>query len=41
MLQNPFDSTKYKYDNKMSDYILYFGRIIEEKGVDVLIRSMQ
>jgi len=39
ILKNPFDSSEYspKYDGS---YGLYFGRIIEEKGVDILIDEL-
>jgi len=39
-LQNPFDSTKYTESGCSDDYILYFGRLVEEKGVDVLLEAM-
>jgi glycosyltransferase involved in cell wall biosynthesis len=36
-LQNPFDAQKYHVDANVGDYMLYFGRLIDEKGVDVLL----
>lgn len=39
MLRNPFDSQSYPYSPDYDDYGLYFGRLIDEKGVDVLIRA--
>ncbi len=35
-LQNPFDADKYHVDAHVGDYMLYFGRLIDEKGVDTL-----
>lgn len=40
-LLNPFDSTKYIASHEYSDYFLFFGRVIEEKGVDVLLSAMK
>lgn len=40
-LLNPFDSTKYEASYKYSDYILFFGRLVEEKGADILIKAMK
>lgn len=39
MLRNPFDAGKYPPPNpdEAGDYALYFGRIIDEKGVNVLL----
>lgn len=36
-LQNPFDAVKNHVPAHVGDYILYFGRLIEEKGVDVIL----
>jgi len=38
-LRNPFDATAHHIPLHAGDYILYFGRLIEEKGVDVLIEA--
>jgi glycosyltransferase involved in cell wall biosynthesis len=40
MLKNPFESKKYQLSTEYEDYCLYFGRLIDEKGVDVLIKAM-
>ncbi|MEQ9008548.1 MAG: glycosyltransferase, partial [Ekhidna sp.] len=40
ILRNPFESPKYEYSTIHEDYILYFGRLVEEKGVDVLLKAM-
>lgn len=40
-LLNPFDSSKYVASHEYSDYFLFFGRVIEEKGVDVLLSAMK
>lgn len=39
MLRNPFDAGKHTAftPNEVGDYALYFGRIIDEKGVNVLL----
>lgn len=39
-LTNPFDATKFEYSEISEDYILYFGRLIDEKGVNVLLDAM-
>ncbi|MBU0614328.1 glycosyltransferase family 4 protein [Patescibacteria group bacterium] len=41
LLKNPFESQKYPLVKEYNDYILYFGRLIDEKGVDILIRAMK
>jgi len=41
ILRNPFDSKQYALSNAIEDYIIYFGRLVEEKGVDVLIESVR
>jgi glycosyltransferase involved in cell wall biosynthesis len=38
-LRNPFDSTKFPLEEAYADYALFFGRLIEEKGVDVLLEA--
>lgn len=38
-LRNPFESSKYPLVEAYEDYALYFGRFVEEKGVDVLLRA--
>lgn len=40
-LPNPLIGSGPAVSGKSDDYILYFGRLAEEKGVDLLIRSMQ
>lgn len=40
LYRNPFDVSKCFYSDGSDDYILYFGRLIEEKGVDYLIQAM-
>ena len=40
-LLNPFDSTVFPLCTDHEDYFLFFGRFIEEKGVDVLLRAMR
>lgn len=38
-LPNPFDAAKYHVPANVGRYVLYFGRLIGEKGVDVLIEA--
>lgn len=40
MLRNPFDAKKFEYSEISENYILYFGRLIDEKGVNVLLDAM-
>ena len=40
-LKNPFNSNSFENSMIYDDYILYFGRLIDEKGVDVLIKAMK
>lgn len=40
-LLNPFDSTKYAASGEYSDFFLFFGRLVEEKGVDILLKAMK
>ncbi|MDV7142068.1 glycosyltransferase [Tropicimonas sp. TH_r6] len=40
-LQNPFDADKYHVDANVGDYMLYFGRLIDEKGVDTLVDAAE
>jgi glycosyltransferase involved in cell wall biosynthesis len=37
LLRNPFDATKFAATPEGGDYALYFGRLIDEKGVDILV----
>lgn len=39
LLRNPFDATRL-HAHEGGDYILYFGRLSEEKGVESLLRAM-
>jgi glycosyltransferase involved in cell wall biosynthesis len=41
ILKNPFHAPSHEYHGEYEDYFLYFGRLIEEKGVDVLIMAMK
>ena len=40
-LLNPFDSTRFPICSEYGDYLLFFGRFVDEKGVDILLRAMQ
>ncbi len=40
-LGKPFDATAIKASGVYGDYILYMGRLSDEKGVDILIKAMQ
>ena len=39
ILRNPFDSRKFPLSEKCDDYALFFGRLVDEKGVDVLVQA--
>lgn len=41
VLHNPIDIEKSEENQNIEDYLLYFGRISSEKGIDVLIKAMQ
>ncbi len=38
-LRNPFDSTKFEATYRTNGPVLYFGRLIDEKGIDILIQA--
>lgn len=40
-LQNPFDSSNYLPSQEYSNYFLFVGRLVEEKGVDILLKAME
>lgn len=40
ILRNPFDSPSHTRRSDPGDYFLYFGRLIDEKGVDLLLKAM-
>jgi glycosyltransferase involved in cell wall biosynthesis len=39
MLRNPFNTPKHLLNGKVGDYALFFGRLIDEKGVAVLLNA--
>jgi glycosyltransferase involved in cell wall biosynthesis len=39
MLRNPFDAPKHAASNEVGNFALYFGRLIDEKGVNVLLEA--
>jgi glycosyltransferase involved in cell wall biosynthesis len=39
ILRNPFDARKHAASNEVGNYALYFGRLIDEKGVNVLLEA--
>lgn len=41
LLGKPFDATQYEPHPETENYLLYIGRLSDEKGVDVLLRAMQ
>lgn len=41
LLPNFIDLAKFQPAEKLGDYLLYFGRLSEEKGVDVLLAAME
>lgn len=40
LLRNPFDAEKYQISLEDDNYVLFFGKLIEVKGVDILIKAM-
>lgn len=40
-IRNPFDSTVFKRSNYRGNYCLYFGRLSQEKGVELLLEAMK
>lgn len=41
LLRNPFDATRFRMPEHIGKYALYFGRLIEEKGVNILLRAAE
>jgi glycosyltransferase involved in cell wall biosynthesis len=41
ILKNPFESNQFEYSPEYEDYCIFFGRLIDEKGVDILIEAMK
>ena len=41
ILRNPFDSPSHACRHDQGEYFLYFGRLIDEKGVDLLLKAME
>jgi len=41
LLRNPYDSSVYSMTPTSGKYALFFGRLIDEKGVDVLLRAAE
>jgi glycosyltransferase involved in cell wall biosynthesis len=39
ILRNPFDSSQFKAADEAGSYALFFGRLIDEKGIDMLLRA--
>ena len=39
-LWNPFNSNDFRLEEEYDDYFLYFGRLVQEKGVDLLLKAM-
>lgn len=39
ILRNPFDASTHKMSTASGDYLLYFGRLIDEKGVQLLLEA--
>lgn len=40
-IPNFIDESKYEYSSKEEDYFLYVGRLIEEKGIEMLVEAMK
>lgn len=41
VIGNPFTIEEFEYNDKKEDYFLYFGRVCEEKGVNLAIQATQ
>jgi glycosyltransferase involved in cell wall biosynthesis len=41
ILRNPFNPLKYSVSNEQDDYIIYYGRLVDEKGVQILLQAMK
>ena len=41
MFRNPFDIDMHLVNGMVGDYFFYFGRLIDEKGVDILMRAAE
>ncbi|MCZ2356758.1 MAG: glycosyltransferase [Bacteroidia bacterium] len=41
LLRNPYNTQEKPYCPTSGDYLLYFGRMVEEKGIPVLLKAMQ
>jgi len=39
ILRNPFNTENHVIQGNTEDYFLYFGRLIDEKGVDILLKA--
>jgi glycosyltransferase involved in cell wall biosynthesis len=39
-LANPFNSSQYPLCKEYQDYILFFGRFVDEKGADILLQAV-
>lgn len=41
VIGNPFTISEFEYNDKKEDYFLYFGRVCEEKGVNLAIQATE
>jgi glycosyltransferase involved in cell wall biosynthesis len=41
VIPNPFTIEEFEYSDKKEDYFLYFGRVVEEKGIHLAIQATQ
>jgi glycosyltransferase involved in cell wall biosynthesis len=41
VIGNPFTISEFEYSEKKEDYFLYFGRVVEEKGVHLAIQATE
>ena len=41
VIGNPFTVEEFEYNDKKEDYFLYFGRVVEEKGIHLAIQATE
>lgn len=41
VIPNPFDPSEFEFNHNKEDYMIYLGRVVQEKGVDVAIQATE